>query len=97
MKTATKYLVILLMLLIWLLVYYAKILDYDENYACFMQAVLLSTLVTITIVLFLKYKKEFFYEHWLIFIVFLITSSPFSLIIFVQLYFNFIGYYFKVH
>ncbi len=84
------------MIFIWVLMYWAHKSDYDENYGCFINAMLISIASSVVVVIGWIWKKEFVLRNKIVGVMFLIFASPLSILFFVYLYQFFIGQYFKV-
>jgi hypothetical protein len=84
------------MLLIWGFMVMAKFAEYDKNYGYAIYAFFLSLFITIAIVFFWFKYKTLIKLNGFITILFLITSSPLTLFLFIELYGRFIGQYFKL-
>ncbi len=92
-----KYVVILTigMIVIWLLMIVVKFAEYDINYLYYVSALLVSGLFT-TFIVAIRWIRREIYEKCLFFTyILLFTSSPISLQLFIILYVEFIGQYFK--
>ena len=83
-------------LFIWTLIIKAKHAQYDLNFGHAIHAFLLSLGAGI-IILFLWIKiRQLIKDNLLITLIFLLTSSPVSLFLFIEMYGRFIGQYFKL-
>ncbi|MDQ0636543.1 hypothetical protein QF042_000108 [Pedobacter sp. W3I1] len=84
------------LIVIWSDLYYAHISGYDENYGYFINAILISSVLTITMIIayFVKIKKEKI--DIISSIIFLVLASPVTIIAFIWLYQSVVGQYFKL-
>ena len=96
LNTGFKITLVLAILYIWLLMYWAHISPYDENYGYAINAMLISLVLTIIITIGLIRKKKFFIHNKLFNVGFLIIGSPLTIFIFVNVFEYFFGQYFKV-
>jgi len=76
MKYRFSLLLTILLFFIWLFLYQARDLPYDENYGSILVSFLISLMTTLTIIwLFIK-KRIIIKTNIILVIVFLLTSSP---------------------
>ena len=82
--------------LIWLNMYWAKGAEYDMNYGYFINSMLLSIATCILIIVIWFVRRKYIKEVKIDVILFLITGSPISIMIFIYVYQAFNGLYFKM-
>ncbi len=82
-------------MLVWYLIYLAKISDYSINYEYEFKALELSLTFSIVLTLIFFYRREFYKKNIFYNNFFLITSSPISLLCFIRIYVEFFGPFFK--
>jgi hypothetical protein len=81
---------------IWALMLIAKYEEYDVNYGLAINAFLISLAITLIIIILWFRRKLIIKRSSVLTMIFLITSSPLSLFVFIELYGKFIGQYFKL-
>lgn len=81
----TDFLLIILSLLSWLFIVGAKYADYDNNYVFLSGSFLISLMGTLFIILAWILKKDFVKESTLTAILFLVTTSPLSIFLFLEI------------
>lgn len=79
--------------LIWLMMLGFRYAEYDTNVLCFGIALLISGFVSMLITLAWLIKRQIVKDSMVSVILFLITSSPFSILVFLDLFVRFIGAY----
>jgi hypothetical protein len=95
-RKAYRMTLIFTIITIWILTIAAKFSEYDENYGLIINALLISLIAFIAILVsYVKRKTDVIKEKYITF-TYLITSSPLSIILFIALYIKFIGQYFKL-
>lgn len=82
-------------LLIWYWVYSASKAEYDVNYFYAFYAFVYSALLFVFIVILWFSSREFIRRNKMSTILFLVLSSPISLIVFYQMYLQFCGPFLK--
>lgn len=87
--------VLLIIVMIWYLIYLAKISDYSINYGYEFKALVLSSIFSIFLIIIYFYNKKNYNKNFLYNTLFLITSSPVSLLCFIKIYVEFFGPFFK--
>ena len=90
-----KFILGLTFYLIWLSLFAASFAQYDENYFLAGFAFFLSTASTITIGVYVYFKKEIVKSTKNLTISFLSTSSPVSLILFIYSFEDVFGHFFN--
>ncbi|RLD43127.1 MAG: hypothetical protein DRI86_10545 [Bacteroidetes bacterium] len=80
----------------WYLMYQAKQAEYDVNYGFAIYAFLLSLIVLAILLVAWFFKRDVIKSNMLITVVYLTTSSPLSIFLFIEFYGRFIGQYFKL-
>ncbi len=95
LKKEYPFVLIIGMTIIWSLMIVAKFSQYDTNYVYFALALLISFLITAFIIGVWLYKPEIYKKCEIFTYSFIITSSPISLILFINLYVEVVGQYFK--
>lgn len=91
-----KGLLIIAAIVIWSLLIMAKLAEYDMNYGFFIFALIASIIMSIFIIGVGFARKQIIKSSMYSTILFLITSSPISLFVFVWLYQDYIGQYMKL-
>jgi len=91
-----KLLLILSSILIWYLIYLAKISEYTKNFFYEFEALIISLLVCFFTFYLLWFKKTFFKKNCIFIYLFYIFSSPISIIVFIRIYVEFFGPFFKL-
>lgn len=79
------FLLIIPSILIWVLMCLGKFVPYDDNIILLGLALLISFIVSVSIVLTWFFKRQLIKESALVTILFLITSSPFSIYFFIEI------------
>lgn len=87
--------VLLIIMVIWYLIYLAKISDYSINYGYEFKALLLSSVFSIFLLVMFFHKKTFYKKNIFYNTLFLITSSPVSLLCFIRIYVEIFGPFLK--
>ena len=87
---------IIVILLIWGFMVKSKFAEYDENYGYAIYAFLLSILLTIIIFFLWLRFRALIKANSFATKLFLITSSPLTLFLFIELYERIIGQFFKL-
>ena len=95
MQVIYKNLLFIAAVIIWSLMLAAKFAEYDTNYVYAFIALIASLLTTVLIIATWFIKKQIVKVSTVSAFLFFITSSPLSLFLFVYLYIEFIGQYFK--
>ncbi len=89
--------IILLIAIIWLHTYWAHQDEYDENYGDFIYGLLISTIASIVIAILWLKRKDFVRESKGITLLFYLTSSPLSIVLFINTFVEITGQlYFKL-
>jgi len=81
---------------VWYFMYLAKQEEYDVNFGLAINAFLISLFSTIVICILWFKKRGVVKENKVLTVLYLVTSSPFSLFLFIEFYGRFIGQYFKL-
>ena len=90
-----NFLVLFGTLLVWLFMGLSSRAAYDTNYFCFGAAVFVSFVVTFFIVFASIYQKSATKQAKLSTVLFLTTASPVAIFLFLELYTELIGQFFK--
>ncbi len=88
-----KSLLLVAFLAIWVLMICVRYAEYDLNVLCFILALLISVITSGLIILIWIFKKQIVKNSMRLTILFLITSSPVSIFLFLELFVRFIGQY----
>jgi magnesium-transporting ATPase (P-type) len=80
----------------WGLMYQAKHEEYDANYGLAIYAFLLSLIAIVLLLAVWFLRRDVIKSNRLLTVIYLITSSPLSIFLFVEFYGRFIGQYFKL-
>jgi hypothetical protein len=83
-------------LIIWYYTLVAHTSEYDDNYGSVIFALTISTIMILTMIILWLVRREIIAGCKIISLLFIITSSPISIIVSIALYQFFIGQYFKV-
>lgn len=83
-------------LLIWYQLHLAKYEQYDANYGLAISSFLISLVVTIIIICLWFFKKEFLRRNKILTIFFIASSSPVSIIVYIEFYNVFVGRFFQL-
>jgi hypothetical protein len=84
------------LIVIWSDLYYAHISGYDENYGYFINAILISSVLTIAMIITYIVKVKMTKIDVIYSIIFLVLASPVTIMAFIWLYQCIAGQYFKL-
>ncbi len=82
-------------LIIWGMIISAKFTEYDRNYGLVIYSMLFSLIVTFLIIIVAISNKDLVYKSKVITAMFIITSSPVSIFLFLLYYPELFGQYFN--
>jgi hypothetical protein len=94
--TAYRILLCTTAIVTWILLWISGITQYDTNYVFFLIAVLISGLGTISVGVMFLAERAIVMDNRLLSFVFILSSSPLSLIIFVFFYSEVFGSFFNI-
>lgn len=83
-------------ILIWYQLHLAKNEQYDANYGLAISAFLISLVVTVVIICLWFFKKEFLRRNKMLTMFFIITSSPITIITYIEFYNVFVRRFFQL-